>query len=120
MESQKRFDNPKYIALIMVAFLLFIGLFGWYRLLNGRAGDEQIQAVIDGSAESPSFLETFDGSPESPASMLDSPRWDVAVHSRDVSTWYQLELMAADYDANCEDPDASDIISQYEEAVYQW
>src|SRR4051794_31463075 len=53
-----------------------------------------------------SFVETFDGSPAGPLP-FSSPDWDVAVHSRDTGTWYQLEAMDMQHGPDCTPPMAT-------------
>ena len=65
------------------------------------------------------FVETFDGDPASPLPWRNSSVWDVAVHSRDLGTWYQLETMQAQHGPNCEPPDATHPNNSYEGAVFQ-
>jgi hypothetical protein len=64
------------------------------------------------------FQETFDGNPPSPQPWNPS-NWDITVHSRDMSTLYQLEPMNADHGPDCSAPPATHPISSYEDAVYQ-
>jgi hypothetical protein len=66
----------------------------------------------------PSFLETFYGDPSSPQPWNPS-NWDITVHSRDMSTLYQLEPMYADHGPDCSPPPATHLISSYGDAVYQ-
>ena len=65
----------------------------------------------------PPFLETFNGRPTSPQSW-NPTNWDVTVHSRDVSTFYQLEQMNAAHGPDCSPPPATHLISSYEDAVF--
>ncbi len=71
-------------------------------------------ATLDGER----FVETFDGAPASPTPWRPS-NWDVTVHSRDVSTFEQLEPMAAEHGPDCAGPPATHESSTYESAVYQ-
>ncbi|ABY34862.1 MAG TPA: hypothetical protein DEF43_11500 [Chloroflexus aurantiacus] len=64
------------------------------------------------------FTETFTGEPAQPQSW-DPNHWDVAVHSRDVNTWYQLEEMSAEHGHDCAPAPATHTINRYEDAVYQ-
>jgi hypothetical protein len=79
--------------------------------------------LVSSPANSRAFIETFDGAPGQPLSWRDTgwaARWDVAVHSRDVNTWYQLEPMNTDHGADCSPPPATHPLSRrYEDAVYQ-
>jgi hypothetical protein len=74
-------------------------------------------------ANTRTFIETFDGMPNQPLGWRNTgwaARWDVAVHSRDVNTWYQLEPMNTDHGADCSPPPATHPLSRrYEDAVYQ-
>jgi hypothetical protein len=64
------------------------------------------------------FKATFDGNPTSPLPWNPS-NWDVAVHSRDVTTWDQLEAMPAMHGTDCAGPPATHTVSRYEDAVFQ-
>ena len=64
------------------------------------------------------FVETFDGDPAVPTPW-NSPNWDIAVHSRDASTFYQLESMAAGHGSQCDPPPATHTTSSYAGAVFQ-
>jgi hypothetical protein len=64
------------------------------------------------------FKATFDGTPASPQTW-NPTGWDVAVHSRDVNTWEQLEAMPAMHGADCGAPPATHTVSNYEDAVFQ-
>jgi hypothetical protein len=50
-----------------------------------------------------SYLQSFDGSPSAPQPYA-PPGWDVQVHSRDESTWQQLEPMTAQHGMDCAAP----------------
>lgn len=63
-------------------------------------------------------METFDGAPASPTPWS-SPEWDIAVHSRDPSTWYQIEAMDAHHGSSCDAPMATHRITAYEDTVFQ-
>lgn len=64
-----------------------------------------------------SFLETFDGMPLSPQPW-NPASWDVTVHSRDVSTFYQPDPMNADHGTDCTPPPATHSITSYEDSVF--
>lgn len=64
-----------------------------------------------------SFIERFDGAPAKPQAW-NPPHWDVAVHSRDVDTWPQLEPMQASHGPACEPPPATHRVTAYEDTVY--
>jgi hypothetical protein len=68
-------------------------------------------------ASKPVFLETFDGDPPQPQPW-NPPNWDVVVHSRDVSTWDQLEPMHAGHGGNCSPPPETHMITAYKDAVH--
>ena len=63
------------------------------------------------------FLETFDGSPAAPTPWHPA-NWDVTVHSRDVSTFDQLETIHAGHGMDCSPPPATHDISAYPDAVF--
>jgi hypothetical protein len=68
------------------------------------------------------FSDTFDGAPGSPTPW-NPPSWDVTVHSRDVSTWDELEPMDAHHGAGCEPPGTPQELvthrtSSYDDAVF--
>jgi hypothetical protein len=63
------------------------------------------------------FVETFDGSPVTPQAWRPA-NWDVTVHSRDGSTWANLESMHAGHGSNCAGPPAGHSTSAYEDAVF--
>jgi hypothetical protein len=71
----------------------------------------------DALAQTTSWISLFDGAPSSPQPYNPST-WDVLVHSRDASTWKQLEPMAAHHGSNCAGAPASHQISQYADAVF--
>ena len=84
-----------------------------------------VAGVTPTVAASPSFVfdgdtmrETFDGAPDVPTPW-DSPNWDVTVHSRDVTTWDELEPMVAMHGEHCDAPPATHETSGYDEAVFQ-
>lgn len=64
------------------------------------------------------FLETFDGDPSTPTP-FGSFQWDIAVHTRNKETFYQLTSMDAGHGPNCEPPPATHVVDSYEETVYQ-
>jgi len=63
------------------------------------------------------FNEPFNGSPAAPES-FNSETWDVQVHSRNRDTWFQLEPVNAQHDANCSAPPSSHVNTSYEGSVY--
>ncbi|MFN8632435.1 MAG: hypothetical protein U0893_01180 [Chloroflexota bacterium] len=69
-------------------------------------------------AQSAAWIATFDGRPASPLP-FNPATWDVQVHSRDVSTWTQLEPIAAHHGASCSAPPDTHVTSSYEGAVFQ-
>lgn len=64
------------------------------------------------------FLETFDGAPAVPAPWNPAD-WDIAVHSRDRGTWYQLDPMTAAHGPECQPPPGGHTITAYEDTVYR-
>lgn len=62
--------------------------------------------------------ETFDGAPGVP-SPFRSPNWDIAVTSRDATTWHQLLPMDAMHGPDCGAPPATHPVSAFEDAVFQ-
>jgi hypothetical protein len=64
------------------------------------------------------FIETFDGAPAAPTAWT-SPNWDIAVHSRDVGTWMNLESMLAGHGADCSAFPFTHENHSYESAVFQ-
>lgn len=63
------------------------------------------------------FREGFEGQPGSPRP-FDPPDWDVAVHSRDLDTWEQLEPMEAHHGGDCSPHPAAHHSSSYAMAVF--
>lgn len=63
---------------------------------------------------------TFDGTPSSPLNFtqLGQTDWDVQIHSRDSSTWFNLEAINAQHGADCSAPPASHPNSSYEGSVF--
>jgi hypothetical protein len=78
----------------------------------------QIANLPIGGLPPGAFTATFDGSPTAPQAWNPS-NWDVAIHSRDVNTWKQLEAMPAMHGADCGAPPASHTVTRYEQAVFQ-
>ena len=76
--------------------------------------------VAAGATSGP-FAATFDGSPTGPVSALPMlGDFDVQVHSRDSSTWYQLQTMVSDHGPDCGAPPATHSFSgSYADAVFQ-
>lgn len=64
------------------------------------------------------FWETFDGDPPAPLPWHGAG-WDVAVHSRDRSAWYELEAVNAAHGSECDPPPATHTVTAYEDMVYQ-
>jgi hypothetical protein len=64
------------------------------------------------------FMETFDGEPSSPTSAYYLQDWDISVHSRDASTWHNLDTVKAQHGADCAAPPAIHNISAYEDSIY--
>jgi len=66
---------------------------------------------------------TFPGAPTAPKPLLLDPllsNFDVQVHSRDSSTWYQLQSMTADHGTDCAAPPATHPeTGNYADAVFQ-
>lgn len=71
-----------------------------------------------------SFLDTFDGSPTNPQPFGSHPasaNWDIAVQSRDTSTWQTLEAMDAHHGADCGPPldAAGNLVTHHQTGVYE-
>jgi hypothetical protein len=64
------------------------------------------------------FVETFDGLPSEPTAWS-SPNWDIAVHSRDIGTWVQLDSMMAQHGIDCSPYPATHFHNNYDTAVFQ-
>ena len=68
-------------------------------------------------------VDTFPGAPTAPKPLLLDPllsNFDVQVHSRDSSTWYQLQSMTADHGTDCAAPPATHPeTGNYADAVFQ-
>jgi hypothetical protein len=77
-----------------------------------------VRTPITGSNLAGVFTETFDGAPPAPLPW-DPSNWDVLVHSRDESTWEELEPMHALHGTDCAGPPASHETSSYDGAVFQ-
>ena len=65
------------------------------------------------------LIALFDGKPDQPLPACDIPDWDVQVHSRDISTWYELESIQAQHGADCSGPPSSHENHTYEASVFQ-
>ncbi len=69
------------------------------------------------------YLQPFDGAPLTPQPYPSVPglaAWDVSVHSRDQSAWYQLEAMDAQHGTDCAAPPATHhLAGVYAESVFQ-
>lgn len=63
------------------------------------------------------FYDTYDGDPANPMPWY-SDNWSVTVHSRDVATWSELEVMNAQHGQACDTPPATHPVTAYEDAVY--
>jgi hypothetical protein len=63
------------------------------------------------------FVESFDGSPPAPQPWHPA-NWDVTIHSRDLTTWDNLEPMHAMHGSDCAAPPASHEIHSYDDAVF--
>ena len=72
----------------------------------------------ESEAEGTGWSEVFSGQPTKPTPW-DSSDWDIQVHSRDTSTFKQLEPMAAHHGSNCSAPPATHQITEYADAVFQ-
>lgn len=76
-------------------------------------------AALVGAAVATGFTATFDGSPASPIPFSRSD-WDIQVHSRDSSTWSQLEPMTSGHGSDCSPPPATHAQPRdYDSAVFQ-
>jgi hypothetical protein len=64
------------------------------------------------------FLETFDGWPATPQP-FQADNWDVAVHSRNVETWYDLEPMDAMHGSDCAPAPAVHAVHSYADTVFR-
>lgn len=73
--------------------------------------------AINAPAAPPS---TFDGTPATPQAFtqLGEAEWDIQVHSRDSSTWFNLDSINAQHGADCSGPPASHANTSYEGSVY--
>ena len=68
------------------------------------------------------FCDRFGGSPSAPVAFKQTASissWDVQVHSRDISTWYELESIQAQHGADCSGPPSSHENHTYEASVFQ-
>ncbi len=64
-----------------------------------------------------SFLDEFDGDPSEPTPWM-SADWDVTIHSRDWSTWEQLEPMELAHGPDCSPPPNRHTGTEYRQAVF--
>ncbi|MDT8306818.1 MAG: hypothetical protein RRC07_12850 [Anaerolineae bacterium] len=66
----------------------------------------------------PTFSESFELYPDAPLP-LQSARWDVTVHERQLENLYELHPMAeAAHGSHCEGPPATHVVTRYEDAAY--
>lgn len=78
-----------------------------------------LMALLLIGAAGKTFLETFDGSPPAPIPFSRAD-WDIQVHSRDSSTWQQLEPMTSQHGPDCSPPPATHTQPRdYDSAVFQ-
>lgn len=70
------------------------------------------------SASAQRFEDRFDGLGQTGLDPIDRSLWDVAVHSRRLDTWFQLEPMQAAHGLDASPPPATHPITEYEDAVY--
>jgi hypothetical protein len=68
-------------------------------------------------AQATSYAYRFDAAPAEPKPW-NPDDWDIAIHSRDRSTWKTLEPVAAHHGADCGPPPATHTVTAYEQAVY--
>lgn len=63
---------------------------------------------------------TFDGDPPAPLNFtqLEQTEYDVQVHSRDTSTWFELEPVNAQHGSDCSAPPAAHMNTSYEGSVF--
>lgn len=76
-----------------------------------------LAAVIAMQAPAEDASYTFDGTPSSPLN-LEAMDFDVQVHSRNPSTWEELESMQAQHGADCAGPPSAHENHTYEGAVF--
>ncbi|MEM7205380.1 MAG: hypothetical protein AAF628_34310 [Planctomycetota bacterium] len=65
-----------------------------------------------------SFVEDFTGRGLSGVERFTSPRWDIAVHVRDLQRWLTPESMLAAHGLGGSPPPATHLIQSYEDTVY--
>jgi hypothetical protein len=108
-------------------FVILVILFGlssmsggnWVRVDREEAKIRQSITPIVRPTQTPlAFFETFDGSPDKPKPW-NPAEWDIAVHSRDVDSWDQLEEMDASHGIDCSPAPSVHPITAYRDAVYQ-
>lgn len=78
-----------------------------------------MSATISTGFAATTFVERFDGNPASPV-VFESPNWDVALMTRDRSSWVNVNPgNIADHGADCSPPPASRTIQLLEETVFR-
>jgi hypothetical protein len=75
------------------------------------------RAVTSTPVSDRAFVETFDGAPASPQPWKPAD-WDVTVHSRDLSTFDELEPMEAQHGPDCSAPPNTHHVMAYPDAVF--
>jgi hypothetical protein len=73
--------------------------------------------VSRSTGDGATFRETFDGTPARPQPWQPAT-WDVTVHSRARSSWYELPAIHAGHGNDCSAPPNNHLISAYEDAVF--
>ena len=96
------------IAAALVSRLLLAGFGASFLLVPTSASEAPAPAP---------FSFNWSGSPAAPQPWHPAD-WDVIVHSRDTSTWDQLDPMEAQHGADCSPPPATHPITTYDDAVY--
>ncbi|MDJ0754306.1 MAG: hypothetical protein QNJ45_12360 [Ardenticatenaceae bacterium] len=69
------------------------------------------------AADPVTFTAAFESFPDQPTP-FESPDWDITVHTRDWSTWDQIEPMTAVYGSDCTPYPATHPIATFEESVF--
>jgi hypothetical protein len=67
---------------------------------------------------STTFIETFDGEPARPRAACSGNGWDIQIHSRNTSTFYEPEEMSMQHGNACEAPPAVHRNHSYQDAVF--
>jgi hypothetical protein len=70
------------------------------------------------SVDGGTMTETFDGAPDAPAAW-NPANWDITVHSRNESTWTNLQEMHAMHGSDCAGPPETHEVTDYADAVFQ-